>query len=95
MLAEREAAAVMVSVRAGPVTANCHFVSTNEVELDIDPREVTGESTFEAVLAIMRLVAAAVRVPVFAVPEGGAPAVAFLRVQPDGRVDTRPAGSSR
>jgi hypothetical protein len=37
------------------------------------------------VLAIMRFVAAAVRLPVVAVAEGGNPANAFLQVSPDGQ----------
>ena len=92
--AEREVASVMVSVVAGGVTANCHFFG-GDLELDIDPREVTSEAAFEAVLAVMRFVAAAVRLSVFAVAEGGTPAFAFLRVSADGQAVFLPAGSVR
>lgn len=92
MFAEREVASVMVSVLAGSITANCHFFG-GDIKLDIDPREVVGNSEFESVLAIMRFVAAAVRLPVFAVAEGGTPAYAFLRVPPDAQADFLPAGS--
>ena len=91
VFAEREAASVTVSVRAGTVTANCHFFG-GDLKLDIDPREVVGEPAFESVLAVMRFVAAAVRLPLFAVAEGGTPAVAFLRVSPDGQAVYRPGG---
>lgn len=92
MLAERQVACVTVSVRAGNVIANCHFFG-GDLELDIDPREVITEEAFECVLAIMRFVAAAIRLPVVAVAEGSAPGYAFLRVSPDGQATFLPAGS--
>ncbi len=84
----------MVSVLSGTVTANCHFFG-GDLELDIDPREVVTEAAFESVLAVMRFVAAAVRIPVVAVAEGSTPAYAFLRVSPDGRAAFLRAGSVR
>jgi hypothetical protein len=83
-LAERKVASVMVSVLAGTVTANCHFFG-GDLELDIDPREVVSEEAFESVLAVMRLVAAAIGMPVFATPEAGGTQHAFLRVSPVGQ----------
>jgi hypothetical protein len=94
MFAEREVAPVMLSVLAGSVTANCHFFG-GDIKLDIDPREVVGNSEFESVLAIMRFVAASVRLPVFTVAEGGTSAYAFLRVSPDAQAEFLPAGSIR
>jgi hypothetical protein len=94
MFAEREVAVVMVSVVSGIITINCHF-SGGDLKLDIDPREVTSAVAFESVLAVMRFVAAAVRLPVYAVAEGGTPAFAFLRVSPDGQAVFLPAGSIR
>ena len=93
-LAERDVASVMVSVVAGPINANCHFFG-GDLELDIDPREVVTESAFESVLAIMRFIALAVRLPVSAVAEGSSPKYAFLRVSPVGRAEYLPAGSIR
>jgi hypothetical protein len=92
VFAEREAASVMVSVLSGTVTANCHFLG-GDLELDIDPREVTSEAAFESVLAVMRFVAAAVGLPVFALAEGGTLAFAFLRMSPDGQAVFLRAGS--
>jgi hypothetical protein len=94
LFAERKVASVMVSVMSGTVTANCHFFG-GDLELDIDPREVMSEAAFEFVLAVMRFVAAAVQLPVFAVAEGGTSASAFLRVSPDGQAVFLPAGSVR
>ena len=83
-----------MSVLSGTVTANCHFFG-GDLELDIDPREVVTAAAFESVLAIMRFVAVAVRLPVVAVAEGGTPAYAFLRVSPDGQAAFLRAGSVR
>ena len=94
VFAEREVASVMVSVRSGTVTANCHFFG-GDLELDIDPREVVTEAAFESVLAVMKFVAAAVGLPVVAVAEGGTPAFAFLQVSPCGQAAFLRAGSVR
>lgn len=94
VFAEREVASVMVSVLSGTVTAHCHFFG-GDLELDVDPREVTCEAAFESVLAVMRFVAAAIVLPVFAVAEGGTPAYAFLRVSPDGQAAFLRVGSVR
>ena len=84
VFAERQVASVMVSVQSSTVTANCHFFG-GDLELDIDSREIVNEAAFESVLAIMRFIATAVRLPVLAIVEGGAPAYAIMRVSPDGR----------
>lgn len=92
--AEWEVASVGLSVFAGPIKANCHFFD-GDLELDIDPREVLNDSAFESVLEIMRFIAAAVRLPVYAVAEGGSAAFSFLRVSPNGRAEFLPEGSIR
>jgi hypothetical protein len=94
MLNERQVASVMVSVMSGTITANCHFFG-GDLELDVDPREITSAEAFESVLAVMRFVAAAIRLPMFANEEGGTPTFAFLRVTPDGEALYLPSGSAR
>jgi hypothetical protein len=94
VFAERQVASVLVSVLAGTVTANCHFLG-GDLELDIDPREVVDEAAFDSVLALMRFVAGAVRLPVLAVAEGDHPAYAFLRVSPDGHAVFLPCPGGR
>lgn len=79
---ERERASVMVTVRAGTVTANCHFFG-GDLELDVYPPEINTEAAFASVLAIMRFVASAVGLAMFAMTEGGSLEEAFLRVTPD------------
>ena len=93
-LAEREAASIMVSIVVGAITANCHFFG-GDLELDIDPREIIIESAFESVLDIMRFIAMSVRLPVFAVAEGGSAESAFLQMSPVGQGAYLPAGSTR
>jgi len=83
-LSERDVASIDVSVQTGTVTADCYFFG-GDLELTLDPQEVVSEQAFESVLALMRFVAAAIRLPVLAVPEGGVSQHAFLRVLPDGR----------
>ncbi len=88
----RERDSIMVSVRVGTLTANCHFVG-GDLELDIDPREVADPTSFEAVLTLMRFMAATIGLPMIAVAEGGTPAFAFLSVSPEGQATYLPAGS--
>lgn len=94
LLAEQQNASVVVSVLAGGITANCFFYG-GDLELDLDPREIVGDSAFESALAVMRLVAAGVGLPVFAASEGRTAEHAFLRVAPDGRAEFLPDGSVR
>ena len=81
--AGRETASVTIGVSSGAVTANCHFFG-GDLELDVDPHEVLTAEAFGSVLAIMRCVSAATRLPIFAVMEGCLLTEAFLRVSPDG-----------
>jgi hypothetical protein len=46
VFAEREVASVTVSILSGTVTANCHFFG--DLELDVDPREVTSAAAFDS-----------------------------------------------
>ncbi len=36
---------------------NCHFFGDNEIEFDLDPREVTGPAQIDAVSGFMKLLA--------------------------------------
>jgi hypothetical protein len=92
ILAEQKDASVYAWILAGNVCANFLFYD-DDVKLHLAPREIVGESDFESVLAIMRFVAAAVRLPVFVVGECGTAEQAFLRVAPDGQAEFLPAGS--
>jgi hypothetical protein len=93
IFADREVASTTVSVLLGSVVANCHFFG-GDLELDADSREIDNEQAFESVLGLMRFVAVAVKLPVFAKPEGGSEKHAFLRVLPSGQAEFLPPGAS-
>ncbi len=42
VLAFRDQQSALLSFYVGPVRLNCHFFSQDEIEFDLDPREVTG-----------------------------------------------------
>ncbi|WP_425618425.1 hypothetical protein NA78x_002130 [Anatilimnocola sp. NA78] len=45
----------MLSVTFCDVLANCHFFTPDEIEFDIDPREVQGQGQLDSLLAFIRL----------------------------------------
>ena len=62
----------LLSVKLGTVLANCHFFSHNEIEFDIDPREIDSPAAHILVLEFMEGLAAAIGKPVRLTPENGA-----------------------
>src|SRR5262245_50232653 len=48
-----------LSVWFGDVLANCHFFTDEEIEFDIDPREVKGQKGLNALFGFMRCLAQA------------------------------------
>lgn len=44
----------LLTIKHGPLHLNCHFFAEEEIELDLDPREVTSQAAFDAVLGFMR-----------------------------------------
>jgi hypothetical protein len=71
----------LLEVRTSGVILNCHFFEENEVEFDLDPREVKSQRELDAVLLFMSLLAEACRKPVSLTPENGHWA-ALIRVRP-------------
>lgn len=51
------------------VQINCHFFAEDELELDIDPREVETAGAHEAVLRFLEAVATAIQLPLDITPE--------------------------
>src|SRR5262245_63015363 len=45
--------ALLLEIDVGGVKLNCHFFVENEIELDLDPRQVNSDEKVEAVLAFM------------------------------------------
>jgi hypothetical protein len=57
--------------RVGGVLVVFHFFTPEEIECDIDPREVTGQASLDAVLAFMRQLGDLTRKRVVLTPENG------------------------
>ena len=53
----------------GGVALACHFFSSEEIEFDLDPREVSGQEQAEAVFDFMRRIGLALGKPVRLTPE--------------------------
>jgi hypothetical protein len=65
------------------VQANCHFFGPDEIEFDIDPRQVIGQAEVDAVFAFMIFLANATDKPVVLTPENMSDKVIF-RISPRG-----------
>jgi len=59
-----------LSIWIGDVCANCHFFVSDEIELDLDPREVLGPNEHDALLAFVEGAANAVGLNGVITPEG-------------------------
>ena len=59
----------LLHVDLGSVTLNCHFFAEDEVEFDLDPREVQSGAEAESVFEFMRGVGRALGKPVRLTPE--------------------------
>ncbi len=59
----------LLSVLAGSVRINCHFFVPEEIELDIDPREITGPEEHLAVLQFIEGLAGATGKDAVVTPE--------------------------
>ncbi len=58
-----------LGVEVGGLLFNCHFFTDEEIEFDLDPREVKGQDTLDVVLAFMRDIGQAVGKRVILTPE--------------------------
>ena len=61
--------APLLRLFAGPVMLCCHFFSDQELEFDLDPREVQGAPEFQGVLDFMRNLGGVLGKPVILTPE--------------------------
>ena len=73
----------MLSVDTAGVRLNCHFFDENEIEFDLDPREIGGQAQLDAVIAFMKTIACATGKPALMTPEN-MHEHAFIRVNPSG-----------
>lgn len=78
---DRESVNPLLSVRFAGILANSHFFSTDEIEFDIDPREITNQAQLDALIDFMHTLAEAVGKEVVLTPEG-CRETALIRVRP-------------
>lgn len=50
----------LMTVTFSGVVANCHFLSEDEIEMDLDPYDVKGQAELDALLGFMRKIALAI-----------------------------------
>jgi hypothetical protein len=74
----------LLSVNVGSVVLNCHFFTEEEIEFDLDPREIKGELQAEQVFAFMRRIGRILDKEVILTPEN-AQNVAIFKFFPGAR----------
>ena len=52
----RDTASPSLLFRVGGIVVACHFFTTDEIEFDISPREVTSQAALDGLLGFLRLV---------------------------------------
>lgn len=52
-LSLRKTAATLLSIHIGSVQVNCHFFGVDDIEMDIDPQQVTSDETLEALFSFL------------------------------------------
>jgi hypothetical protein len=81
-----------LSIRFAGVLANCHFFTPEEIEFDIDPREVQGQEQLDALFGFMRCLAEAVGKEAILTAENW-PDIVIFRVRPEqSAVEYQPFG---
>lgn len=78
-----------LEVRTGGVSLNCHFFGPEEIEFDLDPRQVQAQDALDAIVGFMALLAAACAKPVVLTPEN-LPTSPIIRVLPDSSAEYIP-----
>jgi hypothetical protein len=79
ILRERSEHTHLLAVRAGDVNIHCHFFLEDEIEFDVNPREIEGEAPEAEVVRFMRGLAEALGRQVVLTMEG-APDWVYLRI---------------
>ncbi|MES2934214.1 MAG: hypothetical protein V4805_12095 [Pseudomonadota bacterium] len=81
IFANREGRHILTVATSGVAIA-CHFFIPEEIELDIDPREIHGEDQHEAVLEFLASLSLAIGRPALLTPENGLD-LPFLSFEPN------------
>jgi len=78
----RQRAAPLLQIDIGGILLCCHFFTDQEIELDLDPREITASAKLDQLLQLMRRLGQAVHRPVVLTPENS-PELPIIRYNPD------------
>jgi hypothetical protein len=84
IFAAREHTAPLLSIYLDYIQVNCHFFDTEQIEFDIDPREITVAAAFTLLLTFMANVGSVLAKEVRLTPENGLEHV-LLRYNPTTR----------
>lgn len=82
----------MLWVKFAGIQANCHFFWSQDIEFDIDPREVVGQVQLDALLAFLQLLADATGKPAVLTPESGSETAIFRASPGQSAVEYTPCG---
>lgn len=74
---KRNQSGVLMSVQVDGITLNCHFFTEEEIEFDIDPREVNSEERLKELFGFMRRIGQLLQKEVILTPENGREAAIF------------------
>ena len=66
---KRDVIIPLLTIDVDGLTVNCHFFQDNEIEMDIDPREVTSELKAHILFEFMQKIAEAIGKPIRITPE--------------------------
>ncbi len=53
---DNEKKSFLLEIHLGQVTVNCHFFTKDEIELDIDPAQVTTQTELDSIVAFLAVV---------------------------------------
>lgn len=82
--------APLLSFDVAGILVTCHFFAPEEIEFSIDPGDVTGQDSLDAIAALLHELASAIKKPALLTPEN-LPKSPILRADPESdRVELLP-----
>lgn len=77
-LSLRKTAATLLSIHVGSIQVNCHFFDVDDLEMDIDPKQVTSDETLDELFGFLLGLAAVLDKRVDLTDEGDPDRVIFV-----------------
>lgn len=78
----RTSASPLLTVYLDGIELNCHFFTDQDIELDLDPREISSQGHLDLLLGFMRRLGAATAKSVVITPENK-PELPIIRYEPE------------